>query len=174
MDSMDSVASFLIHMAVKVNVWTLLVAIESRPGPFFEVLTALGGGSEQSIICSKSILINILVICFKLGISTSHPNWFILVGNWYIYIVQGLENFDAHRFCSFPLPVSSTHLLRKTSTQKQWMEFCAGSRDPVALWKVQVAHHSNLRGLLHETITLPRSQQLGSAPTGSVKVSFFF
>ena len=66
MDSMDSVASFLIHMAVKVNVWTLLVAIESPPGPFFEVLMALGGGSEQSIICSKSILINVLVICFKI------------------------------------------------------------------------------------------------------------
>lgn len=42
------------------------VAIESPPGPFFEVLTALGGGSEQSIICSKSILINVFVVCFKI------------------------------------------------------------------------------------------------------------
>ena len=61
LDSMESMASFLIHMAVKVNVWILLVAIESPPGPFFEVLTALGGGSEQSILCGKSVLINVFV-----------------------------------------------------------------------------------------------------------------
>lgn len=49
-------------------------------------------------------------------------------------------------FCSFPLPLSSTRLVAvRHPPKKQWMELAAGSWDPVALWKVQVAHHSNLK-----------------------------
>ena len=48
-----------------------------------------------------------------------------------------------HTICSFP-PLSSTRFCCENIHPKTADGIGAGSGDPVAIWKVQVAHHSNL------------------------------
>lgn len=114
-----------------------------------------------------------LLYVSKLGISTSHPNGFILVGNRYSLGFRAF-NFHAQPYLFIPSSTIFYTLVAKTSTQKQWMEIPRGLMGPSgSLKSTSRPPQQPDRFFVHEKSPCEVSATW-STPTGSVKVSFFF